>query len=41
MISDEDFTTLQAIMDQFDEGEEPSDEAMVEIEAILKKYEQH
>ncbi len=38
MISDEDFATLQAIMDQFDEGEEPSDEAMVEIEAILKKY---
>jgi hypothetical protein len=41
IISDEDFATLQAIMDQFDEGEEPSDEAMVEIEAILKKYEQH
>lgn len=38
MISEEDFSALQEIMGQFDEGEEPSEEAMAQVEEILKKY---
>jgi hypothetical protein len=38
MISEEDFAALQAILGRFDDEEEPSEEAMVEVEEILKKY---
>jgi hypothetical protein len=38
MISEEDFAALQAILWRFEEDEEPSEEAMIEVEQILKKY---
>lgn len=38
MISEEDFVALQVILGRFEEDEEPSEEAMLEVEEILKKY---